>query len=111
IGEDRLQLTGQVELEQGDGKLYADEVELFTKEDRAVATGNVVLTQGNNRIAADRAEFNTKTRLGTFYHASGMAVAQPPRQQPAPGAFVPPGLAAQKQVEVYFFGERVEKIG
>ena len=42
-------------------------------QDRAIATGNVVVTQGNNRIAADRADFNTKTQLGTFYNASGIA--------------------------------------
>src|SRR5258708_28748458 len=81
IGEDHLQLTGAVELEQGDTKLYADSVEFFNKEDRAVAVGNVVFTQGSNRIAADRAEFNTKTRLGTFYNATGIANIKPPRQQ------------------------------
>ena len=45
----------------------------FEDQDRAIAEGNVVITQGANRIAADRAEFNTKTRLGTFHNASGIA--------------------------------------
>ena len=47
--------------------------------------GNVVFRQGTNQISADRADFDTKTRLGTFYNASGFATAQPP----APDATVP----------------------
>src|SRR3954467_12284147 len=61
IGENRIQLTGQVELKRGDMELYANEVEIFTDSDRAVATGNVVLVQTGNRIAAERVDFNTKT--------------------------------------------------
>lgn len=109
ISEDHWKLTGGVELEQKDTKLYADEVELFTDQNRAVATGNVVFTQGNNRIAADRAEFNTKTRLGTFYGASGIANVQPPRRSGGAAMFAPP-LSTQ-QTDVYFFGDVVEKIG
>src|SRR4029450_6917302 len=60
VGENRGLLTGAVELEQGDTKLYADEVEVFENEDRVIARGNVVLSQCNHRIAADRAAFNTK---------------------------------------------------
>ena len=68
-----------------DTKLYADDVWLYVDQNRAVATGNVVFRQGNNQIAADRADFNTKTRLGTFYNASGFATVQPPRQTVRPG--------------------------
>ena len=110
LGENHGLLTGAVELEQGDTTLYADEVEVFEAEDRVVARGNVVLTQGNNRIAADSADFNTKTRLGTFYHASGIASVQPPKQAPQPGGIVVPPIAGQ-ETDVYFFGETVEKIG
>src|SRR5262245_16492585 len=59
--------VGDVELESGDAKIYADDVEYWVNEDRVLATGNVVYNQGNNRVAADRAIFNVKTRLGTFY--------------------------------------------
>lgn len=90
--------------------LYADLVEFFEDEDRAVATGNVVLSQGVNRIAAERAEFNTKTWLGTFYKASGIAVLQPPKQPLRPGPVALPPVIGQENV-VYFFGDTVEKLG
>ena len=90
--------------------LYADEVEVFEGQDRVLARGNVVLIQGNNRIAADHAEFNTKTHLGTFYAASGMATVQPPRQIPQPGAIAVPQVPGQP-TDVVFFGEVIEKVG
>ena len=110
IGENHVRLTGGVELERGDTKIYADEAEVFLTEDRAVATGNVVFTQGNNRISADRADFNIKTRLGTFYHAWGIATPQPPKRPVRPGAIAPP-IVAGEDTDVYFFGETIEKIG
>ena len=110
INENHWKLSGGVELnDQKDTKLYADDVEIFVDQDRAIATGNVLLTQGNNRIAADRADFNTKTRLGTFYNATGIANIQPPRRAPTPGAFAPPLSTAD--TDVYFFGDVIEKIG
>ncbi len=108
IGENRIQLSGQVELKRGDIELYANEVEIFTDSDRAVATGNVVLVQTGNRIAAERVDFNTKTRLGTFYRAYGFANIKP--QVPRPGAVAVPNLSSQ-ETDVYFQGETVEKIG
>ena len=80
VSEGHLKFTGGVEFEQGDTTLFADEVEFFTDQDRALARGNVVISQGRNRIAADRADFNTRTRLGTFYNATGIANVQQPRQ-------------------------------
>ena len=102
--------VGEVELESGDSKIYADDVEAWVNENRVVANGNVLFVQGNNRISADKADFNTKTRLGTFYNASGIANIQPPRQTPQPGAVVAPQLVGA-ETDVYFFGEEVEKIG
>ena len=115
LTQDRLDenhglLIGSVELTQGDTSLYADEVEVFEGQDRVLARGNVVLIQGNNRIAADHAEFNTKTHLGTFYRASGMATVQPPRQIPQPGAIAVPQVPGQP-TDVVFFGEVIEKVG
>ena len=101
---------GHVEMERGgDTKIYADDVRLYTGEDRAIATGNVVFAQGNNRITAERAEFNTETRLGTFYNAWGLATVKAPPQAPRPGTIAAPP-ATQENV-VYFFGEKIEKIG
>ena len=103
--------AGRVEMERGDTTVFADDIEVWTDQDRAVATGNVVFTQGTSRLAADRAEFNTRTRLGTFYNASGIATVQPLRQPAAaPGAFAPPPLTGQ-DTDVYFFGDKVDKIG
>ena len=110
ISETHLKFTGGVEFEQGDTTLFADEVEFFTDQDRALARGNVVISQGRNRIAADRADFNTRTRLGTFYNATGIASVQQPRQAAPVGGFVAPQLGSQEH-DVYFFGEQVEKIG
>jgi LPS-assembly protein len=109
IGENHIRRIGHVEIVQGDSTFYADEVEIFQDRDHAIATGNVVLSQGNNRIAAERAEFNTKTLLGTFFKAWGIATLQPPRQTRAAG-IAPPTLAGA-ETDVYFFGETVEKIG
>ncbi len=108
IGENHIQMSGQVELKRGDIELYANEVEIFTDSDRAVASGNVVLVQTGTRIAAERVDFNTKTRLGTFYNAYGFANIKP--QVPRPGAVAVPNVSNQ-ETDVYFQGETVEKIG
>lgn len=101
---------GKVEMDDGrDTKLYADDVWFYVDQNRAVASGNVVFRQGNNQISADRADFDMKTRLGTFYNASGFATVQPPRQTATPGVVAPPPLIGQDTI-VYFFGETVEKI-
>ncbi|MDR1988726.1 MAG: hypothetical protein LBQ09_00675 [Acidobacteriaceae bacterium] len=110
VGDKHWVLSNTVELEREDSKLYADEVEFFEDEDRAIARGNVVFNQGKNRIAADHADFNTRTSLGTFYHATGIATIEPRRQPPRPGtAFTAPQQTGQAN-DVVFFGETVEKI-
>src|SRR5262245_51338011 len=59
---------GHVEIERTDGKIYADDVVMFSDENKTIASGNFLFAQGNNRLAAERAEFDTKTGLGTFYN-------------------------------------------
>jgi LPS-assembly protein len=108
IGENHIQLAGQVELKRGDLEVYADEVEIFTDSTRVIGTGNVVVLQTGNRIAADRVDFDYKTRLGTFYRAYGFANIKP--QAPRPGATALPAPSSQ-ETDVYFQGETVEKIG
>jgi LPS-assembly protein len=110
INDKEHHYIGKVEFDAGDTKLYADDVWYYVDQNRAVATGNVVFRQGTNQISADRAEFDTKTRLGTFYNASGFATAQPQRQSVAPGGVALPPRTGQDTI-VYFFGETVEKIG
>jgi len=103
---------GHVEMDRaGDSKVYADDVMAYTGENKMLATGNVVLTQGDNRITAEHAEFDTQTGLGTFYNAAGFSTVKPPKPQaPRPGAVAPPPVVGQETV-VYFFGEKIEKLG
>jgi len=109
-GQKDWHFIGHVEMERGDAKIYADDVKYTGDDRRAVATGNVVFVQGNNRISAERADFDTETRLGTFYHATGMAEVQPPRQPTRPGTLAIPQVPGQ-ETTVFFFGDTVEKIG
>src|SRR5262245_40648083 len=110
IGDNHSRLIGKVEIELGETRVYADEAELFTDEHRAVLTGNVVVRSGSNQISADRAEFDTETHLGTFFNASGFASLQPQRQRAGVGLQLPPTTGPQTTT-VYFFGEKVEKVG
>ena len=108
IGENHIQLAGQVELKRGDLEVYADEVQIFTDSTRVIGTGNVVVIQTGNRIAADKVDFDYKARLGTFFKAYGFANIKP--QVPRPGAIALPAQSSQ-ETDVYFQGETVEKIG
>lgn len=111
LGDKHYRLAGSVEMERGDTSIYADAIEYFEDEERAVATGNVVVTQGTNRIAADKADFNTRTQIGTFFQASGIATVRQGRQSsPQPGGIAVPQMLGQDN-DVYYFGETVEKLG
>jgi LPS-assembly protein len=108
LGETHWKLTGDVEIdiEKDVSRLFADEVEIFTDRDLLLARGNVTLTTPTQRISADSLEFNTKTKLGTFRHASGSAVLQQEHERPAEkSAF------GTQEPEVLFYGETLEKIG
>jgi len=106
-----VHFIGHVELDLGnDTKVYADDVFVYGDDNRALASGNVVFAQGENRLSAERAEFNTETHLGTFFNAWGIATVQPPKQQARPGALAPPPTS-NEPTNVYFFGDKVEKIG
>ena len=101
---------GSFEYQSKETSIFADEAWFYSDEDKLVLVGNVTFAQGNNRISAERAEINTKTRLGSFSNASGIANVQPQRQQGRPGAVALPPMGGQETV-VYFFGDSVEKIG
>jgi len=97
-------LYGDVELPLpgGQGKFFADQIELFGDKNLLVATGNVVFANAEGRLAAEKAEFDLKTKTGTFYTASGT---------------MPLGAAADvrqfgnQQADVYFWGETIERLG
>jgi LPS-assembly protein len=101
---------GRVELKSADTTIYADDAWYYPDENKFVATGNVTFTQGSNRISAEKAEFDTKTRLGTFTNASGIATVQPPRPTPSTTGIAVPQVPGQ-ELMVYFFGDEVEKVG
>ena len=108
LDADRLRLTGQVEIEgQGPNKgqkIFADDLEWNIRSGEFSASGNVVVTSPTSRIAAERAVFNTRTRLGTFYTASGIASLGERGQQDR-------SMFGSLEPEVYFYGDTIEKIG
>ncbi|MCX6549838.1 MAG: hypothetical protein NTY02_02325 [Acidobacteria bacterium] len=104
IGDDHWKLTGDVEIEKGDMKISADEVEIFTDRDLLTAKGNVTMTSPAQRVSADSLEFNLKTKLGTFHHASGTAQIQK-------GPAAPRDMFGTPEPDVMFYGEVIEKIG
>jgi LPS-assembly protein len=110
VNEKDHHFLGRVEFVRGDTTIFAEEAWYYSDDNRFIAAGNVVFSQGQNRIAADRADFDTKTNLGTFYNATGIASVKPQRQQVRAGAVAPPPVANQ-ETDVYFFGDTIEKIG
>lgn len=110
LSEKHWILSGSAELERGTTKVFADTIEFLEDQEKVIARGNVVYSEGASRIAADSAEFSTKTSLGTFFHASGISPLQPQQQRtPTLGISVP--QATGLDTDVYFFGEKVEKLG
>jgi lipopolysaccharide assembly outer membrane protein LptD (OstA) len=108
LDSDRIRLTGQVEIE-GEGpnagqKFFADDLEWNLSSGEFSASGNVVVSTPTSRIAAERAVFNTKTRLGTFHTASGIASLGERGQEDRT-------MFGSLEPEVYFYGEMIEKIG
>jgi LPS-assembly protein len=71
----RITLTGPVEISCNDLRLFADQVVFDDDTNDVVASGNVTLEQAEAglRVFAERAELNGRTKLGTFFNASGTA--------------------------------------
>lgn len=110
IDADRIRLMREVEIEGEAGtpnagqKFFADDLQMNVKTGELIAIGNVVFSTPTARIAADSVTFNTKTGLGTFTVASGIAQLgeRGVRNQSMFGMLEP---------DVYFYGETIEKIG
>ncbi|MSO52344.1 MAG: hypothetical protein CK533_12580 [Acidobacterium sp.] len=110
IDADRVVLVSEVEIEGNAGspnagqKFFADQVEINIKSGELTARGNVVLQTPTSRIAAESAVFNTKTKLGTFTTASGIAqLGERGRQNQS--------MFGTLEPDVYFHGVVIEKIG
>ena len=110
IDADRVRLMREVEIEGEPGstnagqKFFADDLEMNIKTGELTARGNVVFQSPTVRIAADSVVFNTKTRLGKFDTAFGIAQLgeRGQRNQSMFGTLEP---------DVYFYGTAIEKIG
>ena len=79
LDADRIRLMRAVEIEGEKGtpnegqKFFADDMELNTRTGDLTARGNVVFATPDARVSADSVVFNTRTKLGTFTLASGIA--------------------------------------
>ena len=105
VDANHWRLTGQVEsenLEAKGQKFYANVIDIYTDTHRLEASGNVLYETPTARIAAERAVFNTRTGIGTFYTASGLASIGDRADKSMFGALEP---------DVYFYGDLLEKVG
>ena len=110
IDADRVRLMREVEIEGDPGsanagqKFFADDLEMNIRTGELTARGNVVFQSPTVRIAADSVVFNTKTQLGKFENAFGIAQLgeRGERNQSMFGTLEP---------DVYFAGTSIEKIG
>ncbi len=102
IGENHWRLTGAVELDRLDMRIFAAQVDIYTDTHKADAVGNVLVTQGGDRISADRAVMDTTTHLGTFYHATGISTLSGTSAV---------NMFGTRDPDVYFYGDVIDKIG
>ncbi len=83
--------------------LSADRIEYDRDSQTLIAAGQVLFQQNDVRIVASRAEMNGKTKLGTFYEASGQAqLGLQPSQK---------SLFGNLEPDVYFEGRVLTKTG
>ena len=110
LGDGRYRLMREVDIEGEPGspnagqKFFADDLQLDTNTGELIAIGNVVFSTPTARISSDSVVFNTKTKMGTFKNASGIAQLgeRGERNRSMFGTLEP---------DVYFLGEEIEKIG
>ncbi|HET9705632.1 MAG TPA: putative LPS assembly protein LptD, partial [Vicinamibacterales bacterium] len=110
IDKDNFRLTSEVEIEGEAGtpnagqKFFADYMELNIATGEMTARGNVVFQTPTAKISADSVVFNTKTKLGTFHTAFGIASLGERGQQNR-------SMFGTLEPDVYFYGVTLEKIG
>jgi len=110
IDADRVRLIREVEIEgepgtpQADQKFFADDLQMNIKTGELIAEGNVVFQTPTARIAADSAVFNTKTSVGTFTNANGIAQLGERGQRNL-------SMFGGLEPDVFFHGATIEKIG
>ncbi len=110
IDADRVRLMREAEIEGEAGtanagqKFFADDIELNIKTGELIARGNVVFSTPTAQISADSVVFNTKTKLGTFNSAYGIASLGERGQENR-------SMFGTLEPDVYFYGAVIEKIG
>ena len=110
IDANRIILVREVEIEGEAGtanagqKFFADAVEMNTTTGEMVARGNVVFSTPTAQISADSVVFNTKTKLGTFTNAFGIASLGERGEENR-------SMFGTLEPDVYFYGSEIEKIG
>lgn len=110
IDADNVRLQREVEIEGEPGtanagqKFFADDLVMNIRTGELTASGNVVFSTPTARISADSVVFNTKTSVGTFNNASGIAELgeRGERNRSMFGTLEP---------DVYFYGQSIEKVG
>jgi LPS-assembly protein len=72
VGADQLHFEGNARIPLGaDSRIFADIIDVYVDTQRLVASGNVVLQNAEGQIAADRVELNVGDGTGVFYRARG----------------------------------------
>jgi LPS-assembly protein len=110
IDAERVRLMREVEIEGEPGgenagqKFFADDLQLNTRTGELIATGNVVFASPTVRISSDSVVFNTKTRMGKFVNASGIASLGERGEENR-------SMFGTLEPDVYFYGSEIEKIG
>lgn len=99
-----VEIEGEPGTPQAGQKFFADALKMNIKTGELIADGNVVFQTPTTRIAADSVVFNTKTSLGRFNNAMGIAQLgeRGTRNLSMFGGLEP---------DVYFYGQQIEKIG
>lgn len=110
IDADRVRLMREVEIEGEPGspnagqKFFADDLEMNLRTGELTANGNVVFSTPTARISSDSVVFNTKTRLGTFSNAFGIASLGERGEENR-------SMFGALEPDVYFYGSEIEKTG
>lgn len=110
IDADRVRLMREVEIEgeaastNAGQKFFADDLEMNLKTGELTARGNVVFQTPTAQIAAETVVFNTKTKLGTFTNATGIA-------QLGVRGLQNQSMFGTLEPDVYFYGAEIEKVG
>lgn len=84
-------------------QIFADQIRWNIATGEFEAKGNVLIVSPTSRLSAEHVTFNTKTGLGTFHTASGLASLGSRGTQDR-------GMFGGLEPDIYFYGETIEKI-